>query len=60
MKSVSILALAGTAAAAKYADFKIPYLTTHKPNGEKFNYYRIEFNVTSKNGDSPSTSWCST
>lgn len=58
MKPVSILALAGTAIAANYADFKVPNLAVHQPQGAKFNYYWIEFNVTSESGDSPSTSWC--
>jgi hypothetical protein len=58
MKPVSILALAGLAAAADYPDFTIPNLATNQPNGDKFGYYWIEFNVTSDNGDSPSTSWC--
>jgi hypothetical protein len=59
MKSISMLALAGTAAAATYPDLKIPHLSTHQPSGEKFDYYHIDFNVTSENGGSPSTSWCS-
>jgi hypothetical protein len=59
MKSISMFALAGTAAAATYPDFKIPHLSTHQPSGEKFDYYHIDFNVTSENGGSPSTSWCS-
>jgi hypothetical protein len=58
MKSVSMLALAGTAAAASYPDFKISHLSTHQPSGEKFGYYHIDFNVTSENGGSPVTSWC--
>jgi hypothetical protein len=58
MKSVSMLALAGTAAAASYPDFKIPHLSTHQPSGEKFGYYHIDFNVTSENAGSPVTSWC--
>jgi hypothetical protein len=56
MKPVSILALAGMAAAADYPDFTIPHLATNQPNGDKFGYYWIEFNVTSENGDP--LSWC--
>lgn len=58
MKSVSILALNGTAIAANYADFKVPNLAVHQPSGAKFDYYNIEFNVTSQSGDSPTTAWC--
>lgn len=58
MKSVSLLALGGIAAAADYPDFTIPHLAAHQPNGDKFSYYNLEFNVTSQNGGSPSTSWC--
>jgi hypothetical protein len=58
MKTGSILALAGIAAAADYADFKVPRLTTNMPNGYKFGYWNIDFNVTSQSGASPSTSWC--
>ena len=54
MKPVSILAIAGIAAAADYPAFTVPHLTTNQPNGDKFGYYLIDFNVTSENGDSPS------
>ena len=56
MKPISILALAGIAAAADYPDFIVPNLETNQPNGDKFGYYWIEFNVTSEKGDSHS--WC--
>jgi hypothetical protein len=58
MKPVCVLAFADTAAAASYSDFLIPNLKTHQPIGQKFDYYEMEFNVTSKNGETPSTSWC--
>lgn len=58
MKSTTLLALAGAAAAADYGDFEIPYLKAHMPNGQKFDYYDLEFNVTSSHGDSPSSAWC--
>jgi hypothetical protein len=61
MKTAStILALAGTciAAAADYADFEVPSLRVNMPNGERFNYYWIDFNVTTQSGASPATSWC--
>jgi len=60
--SISALLAGATAAlAADYAPFEIPYMTTHQPNGNpagQVNYYHIDFNVTSKNGDSPSTGFC--
>lgn len=57
MKPMSILALAGIAAATNYADFVIPYLSTHQPNGDKFSYYNIDFNVTTQTGGAH-TAWC--
>jgi hypothetical protein len=56
MKPISILALAGLAAAADYPAFTVPYLTTNQPNGDKFSHYWIDFNVTSETGDA--LSWC--
>lgn len=56
MKPISILALAGLAAAVDYPAFTIPHLATNQPNGDKFGYYWIDFNVTSENGDA--LSWC--
>lgn len=55
MKSTSFLAFAGAAAAA---NFDIPYLKAHMPNGQKFDYYDLEFNVTSSNGGSSSSAYC--
>jgi hypothetical protein len=58
MKTASLLALAGVAAAVDYADFEVPSLRVNMPNGEKFGYYWIDFNVTTQSGASPATSWC--
>lgn len=59
MKSASILALAGIAVAADYADFEVTGIHAHQPNGDKFSYYSIELNVTSQSGDSgPTSSYC--
>jgi hypothetical protein len=58
MKTGSILALASLAAAADYADFEVHHLEANMPNGYKFGYYYVDFNVTSQAGATPSTSWC--
>jgi hypothetical protein len=58
MKTASILAFAGVAAAVDYVDFKVHNLKANMPNGYKFGYYYVDFNVTSQAGASPSTSWC--
>ncbi|KAM0716477.1 hypothetical protein Q7P37_007922 [Cladosporium fusiforme] len=58
MKSTTILALAGAVAAADYANFDIPWLEAHQPSGQKFDYYNLEFNVTSSNGDTPTSAYC--
>jgi hypothetical protein len=58
MKTTSILALAGIAVAVDYADFEVHHLKANMPNGDKFGYYYVDFNVTSQAGASPSTSWC--
>jgi hypothetical protein len=58
MKTGFILALAGIAAAVDYADFEVHHLKANMPNGDKFGYYYVDFNVTSQAGASPSTSWC--
>jgi hypothetical protein len=58
MKTGFILALAHIAAAVDYADFEVHHLKANMPNGDKFGYYYVDFNVTSQAGASPSTSWC--
>lgn len=52
---------ATVALAQDYAPFEIPYMSTHQPNGNpagQVDYYNIDFNITSKNGDSPQTGFC--
>lgn len=56
MKAISVLALTGLAAAADYPAFTVPNLATNQPNGDKWGYYWIDFNVTSEKGDP--LSWC--
>jgi len=58
MKTGYILALASIAAAVDYADFEVHNLKANMPNGYKFGYYYVDFNVTSQAGASPVTSWC--
>lgn len=59
----ALLASAAVALAQDYAPFEIPHMSTHQPNGNpagQVNYYNIDFNITSKNGDSPQTGYCNT
>jgi len=52
--------LAGLAT-ADYAPFSIPYMYTKQPNGNpagQTNFYNIEFDVNSTNGDTPQSAYC--
>jgi hypothetical protein len=45
----------------KYSPFQIPWMTTHQPNGNpagQVNYYHIEFNITSANGNPAEEAYC--
>jgi hypothetical protein len=53
--------LAGAAAAADYSPFRLPYVHTSQPSGNpdgQENFYHIEFNISSTNGDLARNGYC--